>query len=267
METVFSEKDTNLTPREQEIFDMLLAGSTPKEIAFALGISYDTVKSHQKNIYRKKEVNNLRSFYIKFRPSVNNTSYNRNKRKKLILITSILGIILIASLLIFIYSTWSKSNSAYIANWYPTNDKYSKSEISKVNKEINGHTEECIMISGVMSGYKYAFSGASSVPFSSVYKSLWTMKSISFKVLGDGNKYFISFPTNETPDGDRWLYEFTTVKDEVSTITVKIPEDLIRKNWSHKEVAFFTKDVTSIQIQAISFGGYDLLVWDIKLKH
>jgi len=46
----------NLTPREEEIFTMLLRGSAPKEIAYTLKISYDTVHFHQKNLYRKLKV-------------------------------------------------------------------------------------------------------------------------------------------------------------------------------------------------------------------
>jgi len=283
MEAISAEKDANLTPREQEIMDFLLEGMALKEIAATLKISLATVDFHRNNLYRKLGIQSQKELFTKYLPKKRQNLaavrenaaapvetgliINETAKKRRLPLISILGIIFFTSLFIFLYySLRSKPDPAYIANWYPTNDKYSESKITKVNKEINGHTKECIMISGVMSGYKYAFSGASSVPFSSVYKSLWTMKSVSFKVLGDGNKYFISFPTNETADGDRWLYEFTTVKDETSTVTVRIPEDLTRKNWSLKEIKFNKKDVTSIQIQALSFGRYDLLVWDILLE-
>jgi DNA-binding CsgD family transcriptional regulator len=60
--------ESNLTPREQEIFNMLLAGKTPKEIAYELKIAYSTVIGHQNNIYRKLDVHNIDDFLIKFRP-------------------------------------------------------------------------------------------------------------------------------------------------------------------------------------------------------
>jgi len=43
----------NLTRREHEIFIMLLSGMNPKDIAFALKVSYYTVDFHRKNMYRK----------------------------------------------------------------------------------------------------------------------------------------------------------------------------------------------------------------------
>jgi len=46
----------NLTHREHEIFTMLLNGKAPKEIAYILKISYDTVLYHQKKLYRKLNI-------------------------------------------------------------------------------------------------------------------------------------------------------------------------------------------------------------------
>ncbi len=48
----------NLSPREQEIVRMLLAGSSNKEIAGSLGISLNTVKGYMKLLSRKLGVNN-----------------------------------------------------------------------------------------------------------------------------------------------------------------------------------------------------------------
>jgi DNA-binding NarL/FixJ family response regulator len=46
----------NLTPREQEVLDHLARGFLYKEIAEALGISYDTVHAHIRRIYEKLQV-------------------------------------------------------------------------------------------------------------------------------------------------------------------------------------------------------------------
>jgi len=48
-----------LTPREQEILEYLSEGFGPKKIAQFLNISYETVRVHLKNIYRKLQVNSL----------------------------------------------------------------------------------------------------------------------------------------------------------------------------------------------------------------
>jgi DNA-binding NarL/FixJ family response regulator len=46
----------NLTAREQEVLDLLAKGFLYKEIAEALGISYDTVHAHIRRIYEKLQV-------------------------------------------------------------------------------------------------------------------------------------------------------------------------------------------------------------------
>lgn len=47
----------DLTPRETEILQLLIKGFSVKLIASEIKVSYDTVKTHLKNIYRKLHVN------------------------------------------------------------------------------------------------------------------------------------------------------------------------------------------------------------------
>jgi DNA-binding NarL/FixJ family response regulator len=47
----------NLTPREQDVLQLLIKGYSSKMIAAALFISFDTARSHLKNIYTKLHVN------------------------------------------------------------------------------------------------------------------------------------------------------------------------------------------------------------------
>ncbi len=42
-----------LSPREQQVFALLLAGRSNREIGLALGVSYLTVKVHVKHVYAK----------------------------------------------------------------------------------------------------------------------------------------------------------------------------------------------------------------------
>ena len=56
----------NLTPREKEIFTMLLEGISPKEIAFTLKVSYDTVCFHQKNLYRKLGIQSRMELFARY---------------------------------------------------------------------------------------------------------------------------------------------------------------------------------------------------------
>jgi RNA polymerase sigma factor (sigma-70 family) len=44
---------TTLTPRQQEVLDLWLAGTTYRDLATALGISPETVNPHLKQIAKK----------------------------------------------------------------------------------------------------------------------------------------------------------------------------------------------------------------------
>jgi DNA-binding NarL/FixJ family response regulator len=48
-----------LTKRENEVLEYLARGYSTRKVADTLNISYETVRSHQKNIYRKLQVNSL----------------------------------------------------------------------------------------------------------------------------------------------------------------------------------------------------------------
>jgi len=56
----------NLTPREQEIFTLLLKGKPPKEIGYTLKISYETVHHHQKNLYRKLNIQSIQELFARY---------------------------------------------------------------------------------------------------------------------------------------------------------------------------------------------------------
>jgi RNA polymerase sigma factor (sigma-70 family) len=56
----------NLSKREQEILDLLVKGYRYKEIAEALGISFETVRSHLKNIYEKLHVHSRTEAVVKY---------------------------------------------------------------------------------------------------------------------------------------------------------------------------------------------------------
>lgn len=57
--TSLSVSEYNLTATETEILKEIALGRTTKEIAFIRNISFHTVLTHRKNIFRKLEVNNV----------------------------------------------------------------------------------------------------------------------------------------------------------------------------------------------------------------
>lgn len=56
-----------LTPREREVYHLLLQGYTLKESAKLLSLKYSTVNTHMTGIYRKLEVSSRAEFIINYR--------------------------------------------------------------------------------------------------------------------------------------------------------------------------------------------------------
>ena len=60
------EVSENLSPRETEILELLVAGCFFKEIAGQLGISNETVRTHVNHIYRKLHVRSRTEAVVKY---------------------------------------------------------------------------------------------------------------------------------------------------------------------------------------------------------
>jgi DNA-binding CsgD family transcriptional regulator len=58
-ESLLSEQPVALTKGEAVILQQIALGKTTKEIAYEKNLSFHTVNSHRKNIFRKLQVNNV----------------------------------------------------------------------------------------------------------------------------------------------------------------------------------------------------------------
>ena len=58
--------DDVLTPKEKVVMELLLEGMTLRQISGELGIKYDAVNFHYKNIYRKLEVNSKIELILRY---------------------------------------------------------------------------------------------------------------------------------------------------------------------------------------------------------
>ena len=54
-----NERLDSLSPRERQIFDLLLEGVSPKEIAYKLKIKNSTVDFHRTKLYKKLGIQSL----------------------------------------------------------------------------------------------------------------------------------------------------------------------------------------------------------------
>jgi hypothetical protein len=169
-----------------------------------------------------------------------------------------------------IFSFWKKGKAPNIINWITYCDPKSTINLTRTKEIIDGRTEDCVTISGTMEEMNrearyLPWAGARCTTDDSTLNALRTMKSLSFKALGDGRDYYIRFPTFETMNGDHYVYVFPTMEDEVITVTVNIPGDLLQSGWSGKTFEFIQNNIINIQFETINSGPFNLKFWDIRL--
>ncbi len=56
----------SLTPRERDVFELLIQGKKLREVAEVLGIKYSTVNTHQKSVYKKLGVNSRAECILRY---------------------------------------------------------------------------------------------------------------------------------------------------------------------------------------------------------
>jgi len=226
-----------LTMREQEIFNMLLDGAAPKEIVYSLSISFNTFKTHRKNLYYKLGIRTIREFYAKY---LGAASFRQAEIVK----------------------------SAVFARWVINADNLgSYVNITEKIELIDDQYFPTITITGKLSYENHAFSGAHAYPDPPTLEVMKKMKCFSFKVLGDGNVYAVMLPTTETrlkSGNNHYRKSFTARNGEISTITVKIDE-LAQSPFFGNQVPFKVSNIEFFQIHAHSTVEFNLKIWDVRL--
>ena len=274
-----------LTDREQDVCKLLLDGKSLKEISGILNLSYHTANFHKKNLYQKFDVHNFNEFYRKYtlacgdipKPQVLEFPHKKAFQPRFIILTAIIVAVVIS---VLIWNSARKTEiEAVFDFWFALGDNASETIVTRRTEEINGAPKTTVTISGTLNDSNVSVSGVYGRPNAETHQAKRSMKAISFFVLGDGNRYFIALPTQETTTfahhdirnigrdevfGDHWLYIFPTTAGEVSSITINIPDDLIRVTDS-EEIEFVQENILYLQIQPIDPGDYRLKFWDIRL--
>jgi DNA-binding CsgD family transcriptional regulator len=220
-----------LTPREHEIFNMLLEGTIPKEIVHSLNISYNTFKTHQKNLYRKLGVNTVKELVSNYNPEA------------------------------------GASKPAVFARWVTNYDNLgSYVNITEKIEQIEEQYFTTITIAGKLSYANHAFAGAHAYPDPSTLESMKKMQRFSFKVLGDGNVYAVMIPTTETrlkSGYNHYRKAFTTKNSEVQKVTVNTDE-LVQSPFWGNSVPFCRNNIEFFQLHAHSTIEFNLKIWDVR---
>jgi len=193
----------NLTPREQEIFNLLLEGIQPKEIAYNLQISYRTVDVHRSNLYRKLGVNSIQELIVKYKDITESDKARLSGSER------ISG---------YSLNFWSQSDIPYGGN--------STAKVFLSSETIDGVIIDDVinidvtLTEGVAHGTCWAQGITNRL---SVIQQLRNSNGIRFKARGNRKIWNVQFTTVESPL-QNWVcyqYEFETVQNEV--VLVDIP--------------------------------------------
>jgi len=145
--------------------------------------------------------------------------------------------------------------------------------------EDNGGTSTITMTEGTENGkpaytfkgnitneYQYGFVNVKVFPDEDTLKLLKTAKGLSFKVLGDGDRYAVKITTSDITDYCYYEYAFETVEGEVVEVVVPI-DYLLQPSWGQYK-KFNQDKAMFIEYQTTrngSPGPFEFKLWDIKL--
>jgi Response regulator containing a CheY-like receiver domain and an HTH DNA-binding domain len=228
-----------MTSREREIFDLLVDGVSPKEIAHKLNISLSTVDFHRTKLYRKLGVHSIQELLAKY-------SANNDKAPEPEAVISVSG-----TKKQSIHPTSAEIIPAYNLGFYGSTDKEiggnSAAEVYVTREEIDGMLIDSVLnikINMAEMGGEKEYAQAYTSKFD-IIKRLWKADGIRFKAKGDGKSWFLELKTIESKQEIYWvnyLYEFGTIRDQVIVIDVPY-SSLYLPGWAQKDYYFdFNKE-------------------------
>jgi len=235
---VFYDNSHSITTREQEVLDLLLAGQAPKEIGFRLNISYDTVLSHQKNLYRKLDVHSVDELLKKYPAET-------GKNEK------------------------SPQKETVFLRWDLINDDFGSSiDLTSKIEIIREQYWTTYTLEGEMSPKTATYAAAVFFPDSSTLEAMKKMKRFSFTALGDGQTYEIKLATHEIRQGSHNYYHklVTPPKNEITVIYIYIDELVQSPFYPGKPEPFIQESIELLQIQTHSKGEFKLKIWDVRFN-
>jgi len=223
-----------MTSREREIFDLLVDGVSPKEIAHKLNISLSTVDFHRTKLYRKLGVHSIQELLAKY-------SANNDKAPEPEAVISVSG-----TKKQSIHPTSAETISAVNMGFFGSTDREiggnSTAEVYVTKEEIGGVIIDSVLnikIEMAEIGGDREYAQAFTHKYD-VLKRLRKANGIRFKARGDGTTWYLELKTPESTEEVRfanYLYEFGTIRDQV--IVVDVPySSLYLAEWAEKQYYF-----------------------------
>jgi DNA-binding CsgD family transcriptional regulator len=290
----------NLTVRERKLFDLLLSGVSPKEIAHKLNISYFTVDFHRKNLYNKLGIHNIQELFAKYSTNGKEpppetleaeatapVSPVKKKRLKVLLPVGIA--ILVFSVAIVLNMTLDGKPTAHTTpkvikipvnnlDFFPTSDGdiggNSTSEIFITREKIDGVSVDVLnikinLVKREMISESCFANAHTRNP--DLIQRLRQANGIRFKAKGNGKQWIVDFFTKEsTEEGNypHYSYIVNTVRDQVIVVDVPYSSLYLPDYFEQYSFDFNKESITAMAITANIFHGYGpslLQIFDFEI--
>lgn len=149
-----------------------------------------------------------------------------------------------------------------------SNGGTSKIKMIEAIEQIDGEPLMTYSIDGeITNQYQYGYAGWYAIPDDPTLELLKTARALTFKIEGDGNAYDVMFCTADISDAAYYRTTFTTRKDQVSAITVKIGQMVQPADWGDKK-PFNQDTATQIQFQTTNNGKpgtFKVKIYDLRI--
>jgi len=235
----------DLTPREREIFDLLLDGLSAKEIAYKLDITIPTVDFHRTNMYNKLGIHTIQELFIKY--------LDKGKTPT--------GIIIPAYDLDFFDLSDTKEGGNSTAEIFVSREKIDGMVIDSV-LNIKANLVKRENKNEYAQAYTYK---------ESIIQRLRQANGIRFKALGDGKSWFVEFKTIEsTPERDHanYMYKFVTVRDQVIVVDISY-SNIYLPEWYEQYSFDFNKETIKgldiVKSPLCQYGSSLLKIFDFEI--
>jgi len=286
----------NLSSREREIFDLLLEGVSPKEIASRLNVSYSTVDFHRTKLYSKLGVHSIQELFAKYSTNGKTapaeseadlplSGTKTQKGFKLLLLAGI-ALLFVSALLLLIFIKKSSAHSKpkvvmipiNLMSFRPVSDEgdggNSTSETSVTREEIDGVIIDSVLTLKTNLAKRekgnIIYAGTHTNSYYVIHQ-LRQANGIRFKARGDGKTWAAEFSTPETKaetNHAKYRYEFGAIRDQV--IVVDIPySSLFLPEWNNYSFDFKKETIrifgieTTLSVQ--SYGSSYLQIFDFEI--
>jgi len=288
----------NLSPREREIYDLLINGVSPKEIAHKLNISLHTVAFHRTKLYNKLGVHNIQELFAQYSTNGKEPPPEAleseaiahvppaKKKSRLKLLFTVGIPILVFSVLFSWIMTLNKKPSVNHTpegeiipvnnlGFYAMSDGdiggNSTAEIFITREKIDGESIDILNFKINLidkDGDVYASAGTNKPD---LMQRLRQANGIRFKTRGDGKTWAVQFQTAETiaeRNYASYSYLAGTARDQVLVIDIPY-SSLFLPEWYEQYSFDFNKEtirtllITANRIHG--YGAYLLQIFDFEI--